>query len=931
MARLLRLTRFLFVPLLLAIPSVAFAQAGTIAGRVTDRTTGLGVPNARVEARGAQASQRAASATREDGSYTIGNLAAGTYTVLVTRVGQQVQRRENVSVRAGETTTLGIEMTPVAAQLEQLVTVASRKPEKVLDAPASVSVVTQQAIEQRPSLTLADHLKSSPGIDVSSGGIVQSNIVARGFNNAFSGATLMLQDYRFAGVPSLRVNVPFLFTGTNEDIDRVEVLLGPAAALYGPNSARGVLHTITKSPFDSKGTMLTVDGGSQSILRTSLRHAAGLGDKAAFKLSGEFMQGEDFKFTDLGEPVTVKRGTADVGRDFSVGRYTGEGRLDVRPVENMELITTYGLTHINNGLEITGANGASQIKNWTYQNIQQRVRWGNLFAQVFMNMSDAGNKDATDTQGTFLLRSGQPIVDQSRVTAGSVQHSWDFGAKQSFIYGGDFIKTDPRTGGTINGRNEAVDNVTEKGAYLHSVTHVVPKFDVVAALRVDQNSVIKGTFTSPRVGVVFKPTQEQNFRATYNRAYSTPANFSYFLDLIAARNPTGLGYDIRALGVPPGVGFDYARTCAAGVASLCMRSVFPSALGAANSSVDLNAAAYYKAALAVITPSLPASVAGLLPILNSLNPTSAQVGTVLRNITATDKTVDPSSLKALEPLKATFNNTMELGYKGLLGKKARLSVDLWREEQVNFTTASQIVTPNAFLDPTSLGQYLGTSLATALIASGMPAAQAQATAAAAAPAIAGGLARVPVGVVALNNSTLHDRADIIVSYRNVDTKIFLGGADVAFDYLLEDGYSIATNFSWVSADSFPTVDGGNQQPLRINAPSKKGSFAFRRDMEVEGRHFELRARYHDGFKINSGLYSTGVNYPNVRAIGSTYSYDPIHPAMLFDASYSMRLPHSDGKAMWSLSATNLLNHGSATFVGVPSLGRMLMTRVQYSY
>ena len=68
-------------------------------------------------------------------------------------------------------------------------------------------------------------------------GGAQNNVVARGFNNAFSGSILMLQDYRFAGVPSLRVNVPFLMTGTNEDVERIEVLLGPASALYGPNPA----------------------------------------------------------------------------------------------------------------------------------------------------------------------------------------------------------------------------------------------------------------------------------------------------------------------------------------------------------------------------------------------------------------------------------------------------------------------------------------------------------------------------------------------------------------------------------------------------------------------------------------------------------------------------------------------------------------------
>jgi iron complex outermembrane receptor protein len=139
---------------------------------------------------------------------------------------------------------------------------------------------------------------------VQQGGIAQSNIVARGFNNAFYGSMLMLQDYRFAGVPSLRVNVPFLFTGTNEDIERMEVLLGPASALYGPNSANGVLHVITKSPFNSQGTTVSIDGGERSILRAGLRHAGATGEKFAYKLSGELMRGNDWEYRDPAEPVT---------------------------------------------------------------------------------------------------------------------------------------------------------------------------------------------------------------------------------------------------------------------------------------------------------------------------------------------------------------------------------------------------------------------------------------------------------------------------------------------------------------------------------------------------------------------------------------------------------------------------------------------------
>jgi len=385
---LLRVRRVLPSTLLAlgALPVVAAglaAQAGTITGKVTNAESGRPIENATIKAAGGGTSYGAVSGA--DGAFRIVNLPAGSYTVSVSAIGFAPKSSSNVQPGAA----LTIVMTARTNVLEQTVVTASRaRPEKVLDAPAQILTVTSQQIEERPAVTVTDHLRSTPGVDINRGGIVQANVVARGFNNAFSGSMLMLQDYRFAGVPSLRVNVPFLFTGTNEDIDRMEVLLGPASALFGPNSSNGVLHVITKSPFQSQGTTISVDGGERSVLRTGLRHAGKINDKLAYKLSGEYMQGKDWEYNDRSEP-TIFPNTANVPesrrgkanqRDFDLQRYTGEARVDVRPREGMEAITTLGYTKVGNAIELTGANGSSQIKNWTYLSLQQRFKWNRLFA-----------------------------------------------------------------------------------------------------------------------------------------------------------------------------------------------------------------------------------------------------------------------------------------------------------------------------------------------------------------------------------------------------------------------------------------------------------------------------------------------------------------------------------------------------------------------
>ncbi len=122
-------------------------------------------------------------------------------------------------------------------------------------------------IQERPVQTPVEHLRAAPGVDIISEGIQATNVVVRGFNNIFSGALHALTDHRLAGVPSLRVNLLHFIPSNNEDIDRMEVVLGPGSALYGPNTANGVLHILTKSPLDSASRGNHRDPGRRRAVR----------------------------------------------------------------------------------------------------------------------------------------------------------------------------------------------------------------------------------------------------------------------------------------------------------------------------------------------------------------------------------------------------------------------------------------------------------------------------------------------------------------------------------------------------------------------------------------------------------------------------------------------------------------------------------------
>jgi outer membrane receptor protein involved in Fe transport len=117
---------------------------------------------------------------------------------------------------------------------------------------------------------------------------------------------------------------------------------------------------------------------------------------------------------------------------------------------------------------------------------------------------------------------------------GQLQHGLAIGGRQNFTYGVDYFFTDPRTEGTISGIYEDEDQTTEVGGYLQSQTALTPQFDLVLAGRVDTHSALPDAIFSPRAALVFKPTQDQAFRATYNRAFSTPTSLNQFLDTLRA-------------------------------------------------------------------------------------------------------------------------------------------------------------------------------------------------------------------------------------------------------------------------------------------------------------------------------------------------------------------------------------------------------------
>ena len=126
-------------------------------------------------------------------------------------------------------------------------------------------------------------------------------------------------------------------------------------------------------------------------------------------------------------------------------------------------MTTFGTSTILDGLEYTGANGAAQAGNWTYQSLQQRARIGRLLCA---GVPEHQRRRQRGQPGPWRHvpaperpADRRPVAELGR----ALQNGSTLGTDLDFVYGLDYISTNPRTGNTINGRNEDIDDVKEIG------------------------------------------------------------------------------------------------------------------------------------------------------------------------------------------------------------------------------------------------------------------------------------------------------------------------------------------------------------------------------------------------------------------------------------------------------------------------------------
>lgn len=942
----------IFTLLLLFFAFNTFAQR-TITGTVKDEKSGETMPGVNITVKGTTTG----AVTDIDGKYSLTIPDDATH-IIFKYVGYQ-----DMEVEIGSQTKIDIKIKRTAIDLNPVVISASRKEEKVMSAPASVSVIEAKEVNSRVYTTPAEYVTGTAGVDVIRTGIATNNIVTRGFNNIFSGALMTLMDYRIASIPSLRVNVGILVPVNNHDIERVEVLKGPASAMYGPNSANGVVHYITRSPLDIEKdaqTDVNLTAGERNIFGGHFRSAVKLKKakensplQIGFKISGNYVQGHEWKYRDPNEPDSAIFGiTTTKGRipyyangeqvpDDSIAagvkgdlvpnhrnnflrNYSSDARLDFRFNQTTELILSGGFSSAT-GIELTGL-GASQVKDWTYWYTQARFRHKNLFFQAYMNSSNAG--------GTYLLRSANYIVDQSKFYVAQIQHSSQIGEKLRFIYGADMLLTRPDTKGTINGKYEDDDNFSEFGGYVQGEWDISKIFKLVGSGRIDKHSFVEQPFVSPRAALVIKPDARNNVRLSFNRAFSSPSALNTSLDVLESKDAfgytavPGIPYGIDGRGVGNRFGFIWGRD---EFGTLQFRSPFTPLVNPNGTVADywsLNNSTFNNQALQpvgqiiaanMIAQGVPANLANTI-VTELYNPNGT--GNIGNNLIMLDldqraflpeNAVDPNNLKDIPKIKNQTTVTYEIGYSGIIKDRLMLTIDLYRSDIKDFVSALQLQTPNVFLNYEDLlalfQQRIDSSSApnfaqilNFVFDNTANGGNGNGTAADELAKLTSG---VPIGTV---SPQFADDPSLLLTYGNFGN-ITVYGFDVGAKFYFTENLRIGATYSFVNKDEF--ITDGILIPL--NAPRHKTGVSLQYDWKKIGFDIGLRWRWQDAFPANSGVFVGNVNAIN--QIDGTLTYTlPFLKAMKLN-----------------VTVTNILNNKIREFPGAPYLGRLTIGRLSYTF
>jgi iron complex outermembrane receptor protein len=376
--------------------------------------------------------------------------------------------------------------------LNATVTSVSRTSEKLSEAPAAIYVISRDDILRSGATSIPEMLRLAPNLQVARG--IGYAISARGFDDITANKLLVLVDGRsvytplYSGVFWDSVNV------LPEDIERIEVISGPGATLWGANAVNGVINIITRNSRDTQGVVATITGGNTES-GISARFGGRIDPNTTFRLYA----------MDFNHGNTVTPSGADLNDSWVMPQ--GGFRLDWNKAG--DLVTVQGDMFDGTANNDVKSKGHNLLGRWNHD-------FGGGSALQVQTYYDYTSRAQLDS-----------LADSVSVFDLDIQHSFSLGERHSIVWGGGYRITADRftNSPTSNVFISPTSRTLDLGnVFIQDTVSLTDNLKLIGGIKAETNS-FTSTAVMPNLRMSWQISETNLLWAAVSRAVRTPARF----------------------------------------------------------------------------------------------------------------------------------------------------------------------------------------------------------------------------------------------------------------------------------------------------------------------------------------------------------------------------------------------------------------------
>ncbi|QPK64652.1 TonB-dependent receptor [Methylomonas sp. LL1] len=427
-------------------------------------------------------------------------------------------------VAAGEPTP-DIEDLSINDLMQMEVSSASRKSQTLSDTAAAAFVISQDDIRRSGATSIPEALRLAPGIEVAKINSSAWAITARGFNGKYANKLLVLMDGRTIYTPLFSGVFWNLQDTMMEDIERIEVIRGPGAVMWGANAVNGVINIITKKAKDTQGNLLVAGGGNQEQGFAGYRHGGQISDDGSYRVYAKTFERKAYVGSS-GERLhddwrSVQGGFRIDERISSDHRFTVQGDVYRKTVGN-----TVGPVTV-----------APPFNTW--YNVDEHADGANLLARWEGNLGDGSE---FKLQGYYdrVSFSAPALSDDQDMFDIDFQHRLHPSSNHDLLWGASYRFIHNAAGNT-----SAIAYTPESLGYHNGSVFVQDDITLIDdTLRLTlgtklEESHFGNTQVQPNARLLWTPNDQHSIWASVSRAARTPSRGEAQSNIALGTAPTG--------------------------------------------------------------------------------------------------------------------------------------------------------------------------------------------------------------------------------------------------------------------------------------------------------------------------------------------------------------------------------------------------------